>query len=156
MTRLLSGLVLIVGMLGAVWYAPPAVFLIVIGLILVAACVELAGLFAQSLARTRHRLLSQGGEGEPGYWALPVALESGMKDVRAYAKKKDVETECAFEGGRHCEYRLRWQHVSRPTEVFPDAAGPSIAIFTPPPPPHAASRPRSARRPGPRRPAEAP
>ncbi len=59
---------------------------------------ELAGLFAQSLARTRHRLLSQGGEGEPGYWALPVALESGMKDVRAYAKKKDVETECAFEG----------------------------------------------------------
>jgi perosamine synthetase len=59
---------------------------------------ELAALFAQSLARTRHRLLSQGGEGEPGYWAFPVAIESGVKDVRAYAKKKDVETECAFEG----------------------------------------------------------
>jgi perosamine synthetase len=59
---------------------------------------EMAELFAQSLARTRHRLLSQGGEGEPGYWAFPVALESGMKDVRAYAKKKDVDTEPAFEG----------------------------------------------------------
>jgi len=58
---------------------------------------ELATLFAQSLARTRHRQLSQGGEGEPGYWAFPVALESGMKDARAYAKKKEIETECAFE-----------------------------------------------------------
>jgi perosamine synthetase len=59
---------------------------------------ELASLFGQSLARTRHRLLSQGGEGEPGYWAFPVVLDSGMKDVRAYAKKKEVETEPAFEG----------------------------------------------------------
>jgi perosamine synthetase len=59
---------------------------------------ELAAVFAQSLARTRHRLLSQGGEGEPGYWAFPVVLDSGMKDVRAYAKKKEVDTEPAFEG----------------------------------------------------------
>jgi dTDP-4-amino-4,6-dideoxygalactose transaminase len=59
---------------------------------------ELATLFAQSLARTRHKLLSQPGEGEPGYYALPVALSSGMKDVRAYAKKKEIDTEPAFEG----------------------------------------------------------
>ncbi len=59
---------------------------------------ELATLFAQSLARTRHKLLSQPGEGEPGYYALPVALASGMKDVRAYAKKREIETEPAFEG----------------------------------------------------------
>jgi len=58
---------------------------------------ELASMFAQSLARTRHRLVAQGGEGEPGYWALPVALESGAKDARAYAKKKEVETAGAFE-----------------------------------------------------------
>jgi len=59
---------------------------------------ELAALFAQSLARTRHRLLTQGGEGEPGYWAFPVSVASSVKDLRAYAKKKDVETELAFEG----------------------------------------------------------
>lgn len=48
MTRLLSGLVLIAGMLAAIWYAPPPVFLLVIGLVLAAACVELARLMAQS------------------------------------------------------------------------------------------------------------
>jgi dTDP-4-amino-4,6-dideoxygalactose transaminase len=53
--------------------------------------------FAQSIARTRHRLIGQEGEGEVGYWAFPVALDSGMKDVRAYAKKKEIETEAAFE-----------------------------------------------------------
>lgn len=35
-------------MLGAIWYAPPVVFLVVLGLVLVAACVELAGLMVQS------------------------------------------------------------------------------------------------------------
>jgi perosamine synthetase len=59
---------------------------------------ELATIFAQSLARTRHRLLSQGGEGEPGYWAFPVSVASSVKDVSAYAKKKDVDTELAFAG----------------------------------------------------------
>lgn len=58
---------------------------------------ELYRLFSQTLAQGRHRLLSQAGEGEPGYWALPLALSSGVKEVRAYAKKKEVETEPAFE-----------------------------------------------------------
>ena len=58
---------------------------------------ELYGLLAQSLARTKHRLLSQEGEGEPGFWAFPVAFDSGMKDAKAYAKKKDIETVTAFE-----------------------------------------------------------
>jgi perosamine synthetase len=58
---------------------------------------ELYELFVQSVSRTRHKLLAQDGEGEPGYWAFPVALDSGMKDARAYAKKKDVDTATAFE-----------------------------------------------------------
>lgn len=58
---------------------------------------ELYASFAQSLARTRHKLLSQDGEGEPGYWAFPVAFDSGMKDAKAYAKKKEIDTEPAFE-----------------------------------------------------------
>jgi dTDP-4-amino-4,6-dideoxygalactose transaminase len=53
--------------------------------------------FAQQVARTRHRLLGQEGEGEAGFWAFPVALDSGMKDARAYAKKKEIDTEPAFE-----------------------------------------------------------
>jgi Predicted pyridoxal phosphate-dependent enzyme apparently involved in regulation of cell wall biogenesis len=59
---------------------------------------ELAALFGQSIARTRHTMFSQGGEGEAGYWALPVSISSSVKDVRAYANKKEVETELAFEG----------------------------------------------------------
>jgi len=47
-TRLLSGLVLTAVMLAAIWYAPPVVFLLVLGVILAAACVELAGLMGQS------------------------------------------------------------------------------------------------------------
>jgi len=43
-TRLASGIVLVAGMLGAIWYAPPAVFLLVLGIILVAACIELTDL----------------------------------------------------------------------------------------------------------------
>ena len=43
-------------------------------------------------------MVSQGGEGEPGYWAFPVSIASSVKDVRAYAKKKEVDTELAFEG----------------------------------------------------------
>jgi perosamine synthetase len=59
---------------------------------------ELAASFGQSLARTRHRLISQGGEGECGYWALPVSIASSVKDVMAYAKKKEVDSMLAFEG----------------------------------------------------------
>ena len=58
---------------------------------------ELYQLFGQAISRTRHKLLTQGGEGEAGFWAFPVALDSGMKDSRAYAKKKEIETEAAFE-----------------------------------------------------------
>jgi phosphatidate cytidylyltransferase len=48
--RFLSGLVMTAATLGAIWYAPPAVFLLILGLVLVAACVELAGLMAQPKA----------------------------------------------------------------------------------------------------------
>jgi len=47
-TRLLSGIVLTAAVLGAIWYAPPVVFLLVLGLILVAACIELVGLLARA------------------------------------------------------------------------------------------------------------
>jgi perosamine synthetase len=54
---------------------------------------ELFGLFQRALLQSRHGLLTQEGEGEPSYFAFPVVLRSGARDVRAYARKKEIETE---------------------------------------------------------------
>jgi dTDP-4-amino-4,6-dideoxygalactose transaminase len=51
----------------------------------------------QALAQTRHRSLIQAGEGEQVYYSFPLVLSSGLKDARAYARKKDVDTKVAFE-----------------------------------------------------------
>lgn len=58
---------------------------------------ELFGVYEQSLARSHKRALAQAADGEPSRFGCVVVLESGVKDVRAYAKKKDVETVMAFE-----------------------------------------------------------
>lgn len=55
-------------------------------------------LYSQSLARSRKRALSQSAEGESAYFGYVVVLESGVKDVRAYARKKGVQTVMAFDG----------------------------------------------------------
>jgi len=65
-TRLLSGIVLTAVMLGAIWYAPPVVFLLVLGLILVAACLELL------------RLLGRAGVAVPLYASTAGALVAGF------------------------------------------------------------------------------
>ena len=62
-----------------------------------------AGESSRSFSRSPLRaldtgILSQNGDGEPGYWAFPVSIASNVKDVRAYARKKDVDTELAFDG----------------------------------------------------------
>jgi dTDP-4-amino-4,6-dideoxygalactose transaminase len=59
---------------------------------------ELYGLFQRALLQSRHSLLAQEGEGESAYFSFPVVLRSGAKDVRAYAKKKDIETDEAAAG----------------------------------------------------------
>ena len=59
---------------------------------------ELGELYAQSLARSHKKALAQSGEGENAYYGCVVVLDTGIKDVRAYAKKKDVGTLMAFEG----------------------------------------------------------
>ncbi len=58
---------------------------------------ELAKLFEQSLARAHKKALVQAVEGKPAYYSCVVVLESGIKDVIAYAKKKDIPTLMAFE-----------------------------------------------------------
>lgn len=58
---------------------------------------ELSELYTQSLARAHKRPLASPCEGESSSFGCVVVLESGVKDVRAYAKKKDVDTAMAFD-----------------------------------------------------------
>jgi len=58
---------------------------------------EIAQIFQQSLLKTRHKGLAQGGEGENIWYSFPVLLAAGMKDVMQYARKKGVETTAGFQ-----------------------------------------------------------
>jgi len=56
---------------------------------------ELARLYTQSALRTRHKRFVEFVE--YNNYAFPLILETGMKDVKAYARRKDVAVESAFE-----------------------------------------------------------
>ncbi|MDR2192892.1 MAG: DegT/DnrJ/EryC1/StrS family aminotransferase [Treponema sp.] len=57
---------------------------------------EIANAYAQASLRTRHkRFISRDGV-EYNDYTFPLILESGMKDVKAYAKKKDIAVENPF------------------------------------------------------------
>jgi dTDP-4-amino-4,6-dideoxygalactose transaminase len=58
---------------------------------------EIAHIYTQSSLRTRHKRFIQREEGEYNNYAFPLILESGVKDVKAYAKRKEIEVESAFE-----------------------------------------------------------
>ncbi|OHD16484.1 MAG: hypothetical protein A2087_01730 [Spirochaetes bacterium GWD1_61_31] len=59
---------------------------------------ELYKLYEQSLLRSHKKALMSTRDGRPAYYGCVVVLEAGIKDVRAYAKKKEVDTLLAFEG----------------------------------------------------------
>jgi dTDP-4-amino-4,6-dideoxygalactose transaminase len=59
--------------------------------------------YIQPALRTRHKVFVQGETAEKqsveyNYYAFPLVLETGMKDVKAYARKKDIIVESAFDG----------------------------------------------------------
>lgn len=73
---------------------------------------EIARVYNQPAQRTRHKRFvqpeisggaSRNGEDEAlksveyNNFSFPLILETGMKDVKAYAKRKDIEVESAFE-----------------------------------------------------------
>ena len=58
---------------------------------------EIARLYIQAALRTRHRRFIQLDGVEYNNYAFPLILETGMKDVKAYARKKDIEVESAFD-----------------------------------------------------------
>jgi dTDP-4-amino-4,6-dideoxygalactose transaminase len=57
---------------------------------------EIAQVYIQSGLRTRHKRFIPREEGEYNNYAFPLILETGMKDVIAYARKKEITVESAF------------------------------------------------------------
>jgi perosamine synthetase len=57
---------------------------------------EIAELYTQSAARTRHKMFVRQGK-EYNNYAFPLILETGVNDVKAYARRKDIAVESAFE-----------------------------------------------------------
>lgn len=58
---------------------------------------EIAQIFTQSLAKTRHKGLIQGGEGDNTWYSFPVLMASGLRESVQYARKKGIETIPAFQ-----------------------------------------------------------
>jgi dTDP-4-amino-4,6-dideoxygalactose transaminase len=57
---------------------------------------EIARAYAQASLRTRHKRFAQNDIYEYNNYAFTLVLETGMKDVVAYAKKKDIAVESAL------------------------------------------------------------
>jgi len=57
---------------------------------------DIAALYMQSALRTRHKCFVH-SDMEYNNYAFPLILETGVKDVKAYARKKDIVVENAFE-----------------------------------------------------------
>jgi dTDP-4-amino-4,6-dideoxygalactose transaminase len=57
---------------------------------------EIAAVYTQAALRTRHNRFVQQGEWEYNNYAFPLILETGMKDVKAYARRKEIVVENAF------------------------------------------------------------
>lgn len=59
---------------------------------------EIAEIFTKSLMRSKHKKLSQKIEADNVNYSFPVVLETGMHEVAAYARKKNILTAPAFSG----------------------------------------------------------
>ncbi|MDR2101405.1 MAG: DegT/DnrJ/EryC1/StrS family aminotransferase [Treponema sp.] len=58
---------------------------------------EIARIYTQAALRTRHKRFIQRDDTEYNHYAFPLILETGAKDVKAYARRKDIAVESAFE-----------------------------------------------------------
>jgi dTDP-4-amino-4,6-dideoxygalactose transaminase len=59
---------------------------------------DIAQAYTQASLRTRHKRFIPREEGEYNNYAFPLILETGLNDVAAYAKKKEITVESAFAG----------------------------------------------------------
>ncbi|MDR0569506.1 MAG: DegT/DnrJ/EryC1/StrS family aminotransferase [Spirochaetaceae bacterium] len=58
---------------------------------------EIAQVYTQAALRTRHKRFIQRDDAEYNCYAFPLILETGAKDVKAYAKHKEIDIESAFD-----------------------------------------------------------
>ncbi|MDR1955560.1 MAG: DegT/DnrJ/EryC1/StrS family aminotransferase [Treponema sp.] len=58
----------------------------------------IAQVYTEAALRTRHKRFIPREETEYNNYAFPLILETGMKEVKAYAKRKAIAVESAFEG----------------------------------------------------------
>ncbi|MDR0403614.1 MAG: DegT/DnrJ/EryC1/StrS family aminotransferase [Treponema sp.] len=58
---------------------------------------EIAGVYTKASQRTRHKRFVQNGEFEYNNYVFSLMIETGAKDVKAYAKRKDIVVEEAFD-----------------------------------------------------------
>lgn len=54
------------------------------------------GLYVGSLMQGRHKTFIQGGEGQAAVYSFPVILSSGLKEVKQYVNRKEIEIEATF------------------------------------------------------------
>jgi len=59
---------------------------------------EMHSMFVRSLMQGRHKTINQVGEGATSVYSFPVILSSGLKDVKQYVSRKEIEIESAFSG----------------------------------------------------------
>ncbi|MDR3129987.1 MAG: DegT/DnrJ/EryC1/StrS family aminotransferase [Treponema sp.] len=57
---------------------------------------EIAAVYTQAAMRTRHKRFVQHGDWGYNNYAFSLILETGMKDVKAYAGRKEIAVESAF------------------------------------------------------------
>ena len=58
---------------------------------------EIAWIYTQASYSGRHKRFIQAGEKQYNNYAFPLVLETGLKDVVAYARKKEIVVESAFD-----------------------------------------------------------
>jgi dTDP-4-amino-4,6-dideoxygalactose transaminase len=58
---------------------------------------EIVRVYVQASLRTRHARFVSLKEGENNYYSFSLVLETGLKDVITYSKKKEILLENAFE-----------------------------------------------------------
>jgi perosamine synthetase len=57
---------------------------------------EIAQIYQRSLMQSRQKTLLQTDESGPVPFSFPVLVETGLKDIQAFARKKGIETQPAF------------------------------------------------------------
>jgi dTDP-4-amino-4,6-dideoxygalactose transaminase len=83
----------------------------------------IARIYAQSSLGTRHKMFAPLHEGDYNNYSFPLVLETGLNDVIAYARKKDIAVESAFKntlaGSGLCEHSPVSNSLALRTVSFP-------------------------------------